>query len=83
MALQLPSPPESFGQWQRGKKNLTPNFVGGAVGLAMTITRVVQKEKTTSTHALLADFAWDFFHPPYSLDLAPSAFHLFIHLKQS
>jgi hypothetical protein len=30
-------------------------------------TRVVQKGKTTSTCALLDDFAWDvFFHPPYS-----------------
>jgi hypothetical protein len=35
----------------------------------------------TSTHALLADFAWDVFFHPYSSDLAPSYFRLFMHLK--
>jgi hypothetical protein len=46
-------------------------------------TRVIQKVKTTSTCARLADFACDFFfHPPYSLDLVPSDFHLFTHFKQ-
>jgi histone-lysine N-methyltransferase SETMAR len=40
--------------------------------------RVIQKVKTVSTHALLSDFAWGIiFHPPYSLDLAPSDLHLF------
>jgi hypothetical protein len=30
-----------------------------------------------------AQNAWDIFvHPPYSLDLAQSEFHLFTHLKQ-
>jgi hypothetical protein len=43
-------------------------------------TKVFQKVKTASTHALLADFAWDFF--VYSLDLASSDFHLFTHLKK-
>jgi hypothetical protein len=34
-------------------------------------------------HVLLADFACCFlFHSPYSLDLAPSDFHVFTHLKQ-
>jgi hypothetical protein len=43
---QLPSPLGCFGQRQRAqKKNLTPNFVGGIAGLAMAITRVVQKVK--------------------------------------
>jgi histone-lysine N-methyltransferase SETMAR len=32
---------------------------------------------------LLADFVWEvFFYPPYSLNLAPSDFHLFTLLKQ-
>jgi hypothetical protein len=45
-------------------------------------TRAIQKVKTTSTHALLADFAWDvFLCSPYSPDQAPSDFNLFIHLK--
>jgi hypothetical protein len=46
-------------------------------------TRVIQKVKTTSTHALLADFAWEvFLHSPYGPDLAENDFHLFTHLKQ-
>jgi hypothetical protein len=43
--------------------------------------RVIQKVKTVLTQQL--HFALDIlFHPPYSLDLAPSDFHLFTHLKQ-
>ena len=35
----------------------------------------------SQTH-LLQEFNWEVFnHPPYSLDLAPSDFHLFLHLK--
>ena len=36
-----------------------------------------------STH-LLQEFDWEVFnyHPPYSPDLAPSDFHLFLHLKK-
>jgi histone-lysine N-methyltransferase SETMAR len=42
-----------------------------------------RQHTAASTRVLLADFAWDvFFHLPYSLDLAPSDFHLFTHLKQ-
>lgn len=34
------------------------------------------------TRTLLQGFGWDVFdHPPYSPDLAPSDFHLFLHLK--
>lgn len=34
------------------------------------------------TRQLLQDFSWSQFdHPPYSPDLAPSDFHLFLHLK--
>ncbi|GFT09371.1 mariner Mos1 transposase [Trichonephila clavipes] len=34
------------------------------------------------TKTLLRGFGWDVFdHPPYSLDLAPSDFHLFLNLK--
>jgi len=33
--------------------------------------------------ALLEKFKWDILdHPPYSPDLAPSDFHLFLHLKK-
>jgi len=36
-----------------------------------------------NTTALLKKFKWDIIdHPPYSPDLAPSAFHLFLHLKK-
>jgi len=35
------------------------------------------------TNALLEKFKWDILnHPPYSPDLAPSDFHLFLHLKK-
>ena len=35
------------------------------------------------TTALLEKFKWDILdHPPYSPDLAPSDFHLFLHLKK-
>jgi len=35
------------------------------------------------TTALLEKFNWDILdHPPYSPDLAPSDFHLFLHLKK-
>jgi hypothetical protein len=35
------------------------------------------------TPALLEKFKWDILdHPPYSLDLVPSNFHLFLHVKK-
>ena len=35
------------------------------------------------TTALLESFNWDVFnHPPYSPDLAPSDYHLFMHMKK-
>jgi histone-lysine N-methyltransferase SETMAR len=35
------------------------------------------------TASLLQEFGWEVFnHPPYSPDLAPSDFHLFLHLKK-
>jgi histone-lysine N-methyltransferase SETMAR len=34
------------------------------------------------TQDLIATFGWEQFdHPTYSLDLAPSDFHVFVHLK--
>ena len=37
---------------------------------------------TNVTKEFLQEFDWaTFCHPPYSLDLAPSDFHLFLHLK--
>jgi hypothetical protein len=52
-------------------------------GMLVQVTRVVQKVKAVSTRALLSDFAWDIiFNPPYSLDVAPSDFHLFTELNQ-
>jgi hypothetical protein len=51
-----------------------PEFLQADAGIVPQIRpsrRVVQKVKTASTHALLADFAGDFFfYHPYSLDLA-------------
>jgi histone-lysine N-methyltransferase SETMAR len=36
----------------------------------------------TATQYLIATFGWEQFdHPPYSPDLAPSDFHVFLHLK--
>jgi histone-lysine N-methyltransferase SETMAR len=36
----------------------------------------------TATQDLIATFGWkQFDHPPYSPDLAPSDFHVFLHLK--
>jgi hypothetical protein len=35
------------------------------------------------TASLLQEFSWEVFnHPPYSPDLAPSDFHIFLHLKK-
>ena len=35
------------------------------------------------TASLLQKFSWEVFnHPPYNPDLAPSDFHLFLHLKK-
>jgi hypothetical protein len=35
------------------------------------------------TQALITSFGWEQFdHPPYSPDLVPSDFHLFVHLKK-
>jgi hypothetical protein len=35
------------------------------------------------TASLMQEFSWEvFIHPPYSPDLAPSDFHLFLHLTQ-
>jgi histone-lysine N-methyltransferase SETMAR len=35
------------------------------------------------TASLLQEFSWEVFnHPPYSPDLAPSDFHVFLHLKK-
>jgi histone-lysine N-methyltransferase SETMAR len=35
------------------------------------------------TASLLQEFSWEVFnHPPYSPDLAPNDFHLFLHLKK-
>ncbi|GFV52616.1 mariner Mos1 transposase [Trichonephila clavipes] len=43
---------------------------------------VVFLHDTNVTKTLLRGFDWDVFdHPPYSPDLAPSDFHLFLHLK--
>ena len=43
----------------------------------------VQPQSAHVTIALLEKFKWDILdHPPYSLDLAPSNFHLFLHLKK-
>jgi hypothetical protein len=38
----------------------------------------------TATKYLIATFSWEQFdHPQYSPDLAPSDFHVFLHLKNS
>jgi transposase len=43
----------------------------------------VQPHSAHITTALLEKFKWDILdHPPYSPDLVPSDFHLFLHLKK-
>jgi len=43
----------------------------------------VQPYSALITTVLLEKFKWDILdHPPYSLDLVPSDFHLFLHLKK-
>ena len=38
---------------------------------------------TRRSKHLLQEFSWEVFnHPPYCLDLAPTDFHLFLHLKK-
>ena len=39
---------------------------------------------STANTQLLQEFGWAVFnhHPPYSLDLAPTDFHLFLYLKK-
>ncbi|GFV63693.1 histone-lysine N-methyltransferase SETMAR [Trichonephila clavipes] len=38
---------------------------------------------TRRTEDVLTEFGWElFYHLPYSLDLAPSSFHVFLHLKK-
>ena len=40
-------------------------------------------QKTALTQDLVTSFKWEQVdHPPYSPDLAPSDFHLFLHLKK-
>jgi hypothetical protein len=39
-------------------------------------------DTAAATQNLIATFGWEQFdHPPYSPDLAPSDFHVFLHLK--
>jgi hypothetical protein len=42
----------------------------------------VHPHTAAATQDLIATFGWEQFdHPPYSPDLAPSDFHVFLHLK--
>ena len=46
----------------------------------MTVLAHIRLGTTTT---VLQQFGWELFdHPPYSPDLAPSDFHLFLHLKK-
>jgi hypothetical protein len=43
----------------------------------------VHPDTAAHTQVLLQHFNWELFHhPPYSPDLAPSNYHLFIYLKK-
>jgi histone-lysine N-methyltransferase SETMAR len=43
---------------------------------------VVMLHDNARPHTATAKFGWEQFdHPPYSLDLMPSDFHVFLHLK--
>ena len=51
--------------------------------MAAPIQSPAKCEVRSVTSALLEKFKWDILdHPPYSPDLAPSDFHLFLHLKE-
>jgi hypothetical protein len=48
----------------------------------MLLHENVHPHTAACARALLEHFNWELFdHPPYSLDIAPSDYHLFIYLK--
>ncbi|KAJ4439236.1 hypothetical protein ANN_07356 [Periplaneta americana] len=49
----------------------------------LTAGIVLLHDNARCTAAVLTEFGWELFHhPPYSPDLAPSDFHVFLHLKK-
>ena len=47
------------------------------------VAQNVNGRSQNETYGFCAEFKWDILdHPPYSPDLAPSDFHLFLHLKK-
>ena len=58
-------------------QSITPNEIH------RQLLQVNGSHGSTSTH-ILQEFGWEVFyhHPPYSPDLAPSAFHHFLHVKK-
>ena len=58
------------------------NGAGCLVPVLTCCTITVGNTRLSGQH-LLQEFIWEVFnHPPYNSDLAPSAFHLFLHLKK-
>ena len=53
----------------------------GPVGIMIRLRAIGLRKR--STKVLRDEFHWDTFdHPPYSPDLAPSDFHLFLKMKE-
>ncbi|GFW89030.1 mariner Mos1 transposase [Trichonephila clavipes] len=70
---------ETLRKLRRAIQNKRRRFLSKGVVFRQDNTRP-HTAKVTKT--LLRGFGWDVFdHPPYSPDLAPSYFHLFLHLK--
>ncbi|GFV65531.1 histone-lysine N-methyltransferase SETMAR [Trichonephila clavipes] len=70
---------ETLGKLRRAIQNKRRGFLSKGVVFLLDNAR---PHTANVTKTLLRGFDWDVFdHPPYSPDLAPSDFHLFLHLK--
>ncbi|GBM55089.1 hypothetical protein AVEN_55973-1 [Araneus ventricosus] len=55
----------------------------GMLSRKIVLLHNARPQTAASTQELLDQFGWEIFdHPPYSPDLAPSDFHLFLKLKE-
>jgi len=65
---------------RRAIQNKRQELLSSGVVLLHDNARPHRAQQTT---ALLQQFRWNIMdHPPYSLDLAPSDYHLFLHMKR-
>ena len=58
------------------------HWYGDGCDCVMKGPKMCMMSRGATTQNLITTFGWEQFdHPPYSPDLAPSDFHLFLHLK--